>query len=145
MRSFPVSCTSCNDITPCKEIQDSLGFWIPCLGFTIPGTGFWILCQQNLDSRFLELYSGFVSPGFHMLKLIFPRFWIQQAKISQIPQFGFPYIKGKMIGSLQSQWWQQWSRDYRQPSCFPVQAHACNWRPVKKLNTSHLLSSLLCH
>ena len=27
-------------ITPCKGIQDILGFWIPRCGFRIPGTGF---------------------------------------------------------------------------------------------------------
>ena len=27
-------------LTPCKGIQDSLGFWIPHRGFRIPGTGF---------------------------------------------------------------------------------------------------------
>ena len=26
-------------LTPCKGIQDSLGFWIPHRGFRIPGTG----------------------------------------------------------------------------------------------------------
>ena len=32
-------------IAPCKEIQDSLGFWIPCCGFRIPGIGFRIPAQ----------------------------------------------------------------------------------------------------
>ena len=36
--------------TPCKRIQDSLGFWIPKRGFRIPGTGNRILFQWNLDS-----------------------------------------------------------------------------------------------
>ena len=56
-------------ITPCKEIQDSLGFWTP-------GTGFWILCQWNLDSGFLDLYSGFHSHGFRIpeAKLLYPIF-----------------------------------------------------------------------
>ena len=26
-------------LTPCKGIQDNLGFWIPLHGFRIPGTG----------------------------------------------------------------------------------------------------------
>ena len=42
-------------ITPRKEIQDSLGFWIPHCGFRIPGTGFRILCQWNFDSGFQSL------------------------------------------------------------------------------------------
>ena len=36
-------------IAPCKVIQDSLGFWIPCCGLWTPGTGFWIPCQWNVD------------------------------------------------------------------------------------------------
>ena len=60
---------------PCKGIQDSLGFWTSCRGFQIPGTEFRILCQWNLDSGFLELYSGFQSPGFR----------IPQTKFSRIP------------------------------------------------------------
>jgi len=47
---------------PCKAIQDGLGFWIPRHGFRIPETGFWILCQLNWDSGFLELYSRFKKP-----------------------------------------------------------------------------------
>ena len=61
MKSFQVSRTLCNDITQCKEIQDSLGFWIPRRGFRIPGSLFWILCQWNLDSRFQTLV-GFQIP-----------------------------------------------------------------------------------
>ena len=45
-------------ITPCKRIQDSLGFWIPCHGFRI------LDFNRQWDSSFLELYSGFQSPGF---------------------------------------------------------------------------------
>ena len=54
---------------PCKGIQDSLGFRI--------------LCQR--DSGFLEVYSGFQSPGF----------WIPQAKISWIRESGIPYMGRK--------------------------------------------------
>ena len=68
---------------PCKGIQDSLGFWIPRRGFRIQSTGFRILCQW--DSGFLELYSGFQSPGF----------WIPQAKISWIRESGIPYMGRK--------------------------------------------------
>ena len=35
---------------PCKGIQDSLAFWIPCDGFRIPRYWIPILCQGNLDS-----------------------------------------------------------------------------------------------
>ena len=53
------------NVAPCKRIQDSLGFWIPCCGFRIPGTsivdsGF----QKELDSIFFRFYffsSQFVS------------------------------------------------------------------------------------
>ena len=31
---------NCWHVAPCKGIQHSLGFYIPCLGFPIPGTGF---------------------------------------------------------------------------------------------------------
>ena len=40
--------TSENQATPCKVIQDSLGSWIPWIGFRIP-------CQWNLNSRFQSL------------------------------------------------------------------------------------------
>ena len=53
-------------LAPCKGIQDSLGFWIPCCGFRILGTGFRIP-----DSGFK--HSGFRIPkrsGFHF----FPSF-----------------------------------------------------------------------
>ena len=45
-------------ITPCKRIQDSLGFWIPCHGFRN------LDFNSQWDSGFLELYSGFQNPGF---------------------------------------------------------------------------------
>ena len=42
---------------PCKPIQDSLAEldWIPGCEFRIPGTGFRIPCQWNLDSRLQSL------------------------------------------------------------------------------------------
>ena len=46
--------TSENQATPCKVIEDSLGSWIPGVGFRIP-------CQWNLDSRFQSL-AGFRIP-----------------------------------------------------------------------------------
>ena len=50
--------------TPCTLIQDSLKFSVSSCGFRIPGTGFWIPCQWNLDYELLELNSGFQKPGF---------------------------------------------------------------------------------
>ena len=74
----------------CKGIQDSHGFWIPRRGFRILVAGFQIFssgtripdsnCQW--DSRFLQLYSGFQTPGFR----------IPLAKISWISESGFPYM-----------------------------------------------------
>ena len=59
------------------------------------------LCQRKLDSGsqnlrdsgFLELYSGFQNPGFRIPQANFRRFWIPQAKISCIPESGFPYLR----------------------------------------------------
>ena len=45
-------------MTPSKRIQDSLGFWIPCHGFRN------LDFNSQWDFGFLELYSGFQSPGF---------------------------------------------------------------------------------
>ena len=33
-------------VAPCEGIQDNLGFWIPCRGCPIPGTGFQSLSAQ---------------------------------------------------------------------------------------------------
>ena len=33
-------------VAPCEGIQDNLGFWIPCRGCPIPGTGFQSLSGQ---------------------------------------------------------------------------------------------------
>ena len=67
--------------------QSSVFFsWIPGRGFRLRGTGLRILYHWNLDSwiqslvgsRFLELFSGFQSPGFQ----------ISQAKLSWISESG---------------------------------------------------------
>ena len=60
----------------CKVIQDSLGFQIPRCRFRIPS-------QWSLDSvfRFLELNSGFQSPGFRT----------PNEKVSGIPEFVLPF------------------------------------------------------
>ena len=79
-------------LAPCKGSQNSLGFWIPCCEFQIPGTRFQIAYQWNLDSRLqplvafqIELYSGCQSPksGFHKQKN--PGFWILQLNLSWVP------------------------------------------------------------
>ena len=72
--------------TPCKGVQDSLGFWIPRCGFWIsPGTGFHQsmsgeLKFWNLDSLSCMLHPGFQSQGFR----------ISEAKISRIPGIQIP-------------------------------------------------------
>ena len=54
---------------------NGLRFWIPRLRFLISDTGFWILCQWNLDSGFQSLVGFRIPPakfpdfGFHMQKL----------------------------------------------------------------------------
>ena len=88
--------TTNKGFAPRKGIQNSLGFWIPCGGFLIPGTGFQSLSVKlgfwiprlafKWEYRFLELYSG-----FH--KYFFSGFRIPQTKISWIPKFGCPYKK----------------------------------------------------
>ena len=67
----------------CKRIQDSLGFRTPRRGFRIPSTGFWILCQGNLDPRF-QLLVGFWIPyaGFRFPEPRIPDF---TSKSLQIP------------------------------------------------------------
>ena len=49
--------------SPCKSSQDSLAEfdWIPGCALRIPGTGFWIPCQWNLDSG-LQSLVGFRIP-----------------------------------------------------------------------------------
>ena len=89
-----------NPFASCKGIQDSHGFWIPRRVFRIPVTGFQIFsigtripdsnCQW--DSRFLQLFSGFQTPGFG----------IPLAKISWIPESGFPCMYKGIQDSLDS-------------------------------------------
>ena len=47
--------------TPCKRIQDSLGFWILHYGLRIPASGFRILYEWKVDSGFQSL-AGFRTP-----------------------------------------------------------------------------------
>ena len=76
---------------PKKGMQDCRGFCIPCRGFRILGTGLQSLSVElkipdtncQWDSRFLEPYSRFQSPGFYISPLEipgclipeFPGFW----------------------------------------------------------------------
>ena len=61
-----------------RRIQDGLGFWIPRSGLRI-------LCPRTLDSGlqslvwpgFLDLYSGFQSPGFQISQTQFLEFQIR--------------------------------------------------------------------
>ena len=76
-------------ISPCKGIQDRLGFWIPRRGFWIPDTEFFVTGtwipdpNLSLDSGFLELSTRIPKPripdstskcslysGFHKQKFI---------------------------------------------------------------------------
>ena len=64
-------------LVPCKGIQASLRFWIPCCWFRIPGIVFQSFGKWNLDSGFLEQYSRFQSPGFRIPRAKkFPDSWI---------------------------------------------------------------------
>ena len=75
-------------IAACKGIRDDLWFWIPVTRFQILVFGTWIpdsICYW--DSGFLELHSGFQSPGFQ----------ISKAKISLIPESKFPYMERDRI------------------------------------------------
>ena len=79
----PRHCASVSPHVKRKGVEDSHGFWIPRRGFRIPSTGFRIFCQCSVDSRFqslmdsgfLDLYSGFKSPGFRIPQAKFPEFW----------------------------------------------------------------------
>ena len=112
--SYKNLCTSPGyalSFAPCKGIRDSLVFWIPRHEFQIPGTGFHILCQWNLDSGFQWLVgfripwavfwiqkpripdsrvkTWFLDSAFHKQNL--PGFRITQAKICRIPESGVLY------------------------------------------------------
>ena len=61
-------------VAPCKGIRDSLGFWIPCCGFRIPGTassrvdsGF----QKELDSIFFPVLMLFFALRFRVRILLY--------------------------------------------------------------------------
>ena len=71
---------------PCQRIQDSLGLWTPSRRFRILRTGFQSLSVELgfvLRFEFLELFSGFQSPGF--------RFRIPRVTMPRIPESKFPF------------------------------------------------------
>jgi len=75
---------------PCKEIQVSHGLWTPSREIRIPRTGFQSFSVELgfripivLGFEFLELFSGFQSPGF--------RFRIPRTTMSRIPEFKLPF------------------------------------------------------
>ena len=81
--SFSFKIKSNIKITPWKGIHHSQGFWSLGRGFRLPCEVLYSsLCHWNLDSGFLELYFGFQSPGSR----------IPWAKISSVPESGFPFI-----------------------------------------------------
>ena len=71
-----------------KGIQYSLGFWIPRRGFQIPATGYQSLSVElwTLDFKVL----GFLIP-WAVFRIPKPGFLIPHARISDIPESGFPY------------------------------------------------------
>ena len=90
---------SVDDLKGQCRIQDILGFWIPRrVGLRIPATGFrifvsgtWILnSNRQWGSGFLDLYSGFHSPGFQ----------ISQANISQILKYGIPLYGARVYHAI---------------------------------------------
>ena len=83
--------------SPRNGIQDSLGFWIPCSGFGIAGTGrqslsvelgFWIPIVKGLPDSLSCILDSKAQDSY------FPRFRIPTAKISQILEYGFPNMGG---------------------------------------------------
>ena len=70
----------------------SLGFWIPRRGFQIPAIAFEIFSSGTWipDSYSFIPDSKTQDSGFHEQK--FPRLRILEAKISRIPESGFPYM-----------------------------------------------------
>ena len=65
-------------------MQDSLGFWIPHRGLRIP------IVRGIPDSLSYIRDSKAKDSGFH--KQNFPGFRIPQVNISQIPEYGFPFM-----------------------------------------------------
>ena len=66
-------------------IRTGLVFWIPRCGFRVPGAGFRIFCQWNLDYGFLEMNSGFT------------KFRIPDSTSRNLPDSGF--LKRRFLNS----------------------------------------------
>ena len=87
--------------SPCSVIQDSLGLWIPRLGFRNPGTVFQSLSvdygfQVFIVRGILDSLSGIPNSkaqDSEFQKKIFPRDWIPQEQTTGIPESGFPYVE----------------------------------------------------
>ena len=77
---FAFRATRVKDFAPCKGIQDSLGFWIPCCGFRIPSTGFRIQAQWIPDSK--KSWIPFFSPGFNTFLRTSFSCWILNNRLS---------------------------------------------------------------
>ena len=87
-------------VSPCKEMQDSLEFLIPRCGFQIPR--YWILDSNHFSWYLKMLNSRFQSPRFQIPQEKFPGFWISEAKLFQITESEFPYMRRLWPGSVQS-------------------------------------------
>lgn len=104
------------DVTPCKENQESLGFWIPLSGFRI-------LCQWNLDSEF-QSFARFRIPWaeFRSPKPRIPDYFTKRL----IPYANYNHIY--FIDSSLTSWIEgkkPWNLSLG-PDMSP--SHSCAWR-----------------
>ena len=102
--NWPLPTNLFNQVTPCKEIQDIIGFWIYCRVFWIPGTGFRILGQWNLDSWFnFSWYSlsCFLDSNAHYSWKKKKKFTEFQNPVSGLPSMWQNHVKEKhlLLGS----------------------------------------------
>ena len=74
--------TSATQTRESKTVVDS-GIHVLDSGFQVQGSS---LCQWNFDSRFLERYSGFQSPGFRIPRGNFS--WSPDITSKNFPDFG---------------------------------------------------------
>ena len=108
--SFQAASQFVTTYSPCKGIQDGLGFWIPRRGFWISrwqisvfvgGTWIQIAIVGGIPNSLICIPDSKAQDmGFH--KKIFPRFQIQKAKLSWIPESGIPYIRRPLACSRRS-------------------------------------------
>ena len=97
--------------------------WIPDSRHLIPFffSGTWILDSNPFyDSRFLELYSRFQNSGFQ----------ISQAKLSQIPESGFPCIGQENLSSktISTNFTIRWMRSLEQ-----ILSYVYRFKPATRL------------